>query len=163
MLSKDTFKKIVKYTPLISIDLIIEDKKGKILLGRRSNFPAKGKWFVPGGRIRKDEKFRDAFHRILKSETGLNQSMEDTHFVGVYEHLYPGENFAGDPEFSTHYIVIAYRLKLNAGLSELPKEQHSDYWWVGVPELIEHPDVHHNTKNYFNGYPSFCTQNTAGR
>ena len=69
MLSKEDFISIVKNTPLVSIDLVIENKEGEILLGWRNNQPAKGYWFVPGGRIRKDENFRKAFNRILKTET----------------------------------------------------------------------------------------------
>jgi colanic acid biosynthesis protein WcaH len=40
-------------------------------MGWRENEPAKRTWFVPGGRIRKDEKIADAFERIIRTETGL--------------------------------------------------------------------------------------------
>ena len=55
LLDKDTFSTVIQNTPLISIDLIVENKKGQILLGKRVNEPALGYWFVPGGRIFKDE------------------------------------------------------------------------------------------------------------
>ncbi len=54
-LEKDTFTKVIDCTPLISIDLVIENSSSEILLGYRNNRPAKGYWFVPGGRILKDE------------------------------------------------------------------------------------------------------------
>ncbi len=140
---------------MISIDLVIEDPSGAILLGWRNNPPAKGYWFVPGGRILKDELFAKAFQRIVKVETGLSLTLDDATFLGIYEHLYPEDNFSQDPSFGTHYIVIAYRIKLTYSLPELPKEQHSDYWWATIDEVLEESNVHINTRNYFNGHPSF--------
>lgn len=155
MLSKKDFTLIVKNTPLVSIDLIIENAEGKVLLGYRSNQPAKGYWFVPGGRIRKDELFAAAFSRIFQAETGQTTEIEKAEFLGVYEHLYPGDNFAGEADVSTHYIVIAYRIVPGGSLKNLPEEQHSAYRWASPSEILEDPEVHMNTKNYFNGHPSF--------
>ncbi len=53
VLNDSLFKTIVANTPLISIDLIIQNSQKKILLGKRINRPAQGYWFVPGGRVRK--------------------------------------------------------------------------------------------------------------
>lgn len=154
-LSVEDFKQLVKNAPLVSIDLIIEDTQGNILLGLRNNLPAKGYWFVPGGRINKDEHFTDAFKRIVKNETGLSLEFKMASFLGAYEHIYPQENFLGDPSFGTHYIVFAYRIKLMEPVLNLPKKQHTAYWWAAVDEIIENTKVHVNTRNYFNEYPSF--------
>jgi len=61
---------VIDKTPLVSIDLIIRDPVGNLLMGLRTNEPAKGEWFVPGGRILKNEKVEDAFTRITKKELG---------------------------------------------------------------------------------------------
>ena len=50
-LSQQAFATVVESTPLISIDLIVENEQGEILLGKRTNRPARGYWFVPGGRV----------------------------------------------------------------------------------------------------------------
>ena len=42
---------IINATPLVAVDLIIENRNKEILLGKRVNRPAQGYWFVPGGRI----------------------------------------------------------------------------------------------------------------
>jgi colanic acid biosynthesis protein WcaH len=154
-LTDEEFKHIVKNTPLISIDLVIENLQGEILLGWRNNLPARGYWFVPGGRILKDERFPDAFVRIAKAETGLELSLEDAVFLGIYEHIYPNENFSGDPDFGTHYIVVSYRIKLTETPENLPNDQHNDYWWASLDNILEDPNVHENTRNYFNGHASF--------
>ncbi|HGT8289544.1 TPA: GDP-mannose mannosyl hydrolase, partial [Escherichia coli] len=49
------FREVIQLTPLISIDLLIENENGEYLFGLRNNRPAKNKFFVPGGRIRKNE------------------------------------------------------------------------------------------------------------
>src|SRR5277367_6321025 len=93
-LSNSDFRDVVKNTPLVAIDLVITDPSGAILMGWRENEPAKGTWFVPGGRIRKDEKIADAFERIIRTETGLAKGLTDSRFGGVYEHLYSTNRFA---------------------------------------------------------------------
>ena len=64
-LSHDEFAVVVEKAPLVSIDLIIENHRGQILLGMRTNEPAKDYWFVPGGRILKDERIAEAFERLI--------------------------------------------------------------------------------------------------
>ncbi|MBN1596804.1 MAG: GDP-mannose mannosyl hydrolase [Bacteroidales bacterium] len=154
-LSESEFRDVVKNTPLVSIDLIIENADGEILLGWRNNHPAKGYWFVPGGRIQKGEQFKDAFRRIVKAETGITFQLKDSDFLGIYEHIYPNENYRGDSSFGTHYIVIAYRIKVKDIPENIPDEQHQEYWWATIDEILEDSNVHQNTKNYFNGLQSF--------
>ena len=50
-LDDDTFEMIIDCTPLISIDLVVRESSGRILLGQRLNRPAQGFWSVPGSRI----------------------------------------------------------------------------------------------------------------
>ena len=47
MLELETFKTVVASTPLVSIDLIVRNRQGQVLLGLRTNRPAQGGWFVP--------------------------------------------------------------------------------------------------------------------
>ncbi|MBM7072037.1 GDP-mannose mannosyl hydrolase [Shewanella sp. 202IG2-18] len=147
MLDINTFKTIVKNTPLISIDLIIKNKKGDVLLGLRTNRPAKDYWFVPGGRILKDESLVAAFSRLAKNELGKSISIADANFLGVYQHFY-SDNFSED-DFSTHYVVLGYELTLDIDLSDLPEQQHSDYQFLSVSSLLDSDDVHQHTKDYF--------------
>ncbi len=140
----------VKLTPLVSIDLIIEDKAGRILLGMRENEPAKGFWFVPGGRILKNERIANAFERIIKDELGLEISYDQAEFVGVFEHLYP-TNFAKKEGFGTHYVVLAHRVKLISDAEPTADTQHSNLVWFEVKQILGDKKVHENTKAYFKG------------
>jgi colanic acid biosynthesis protein WcaH len=44
----------------VSVDLVLVRDGREVLLGLRTNRPAQGSWFVPGGRILKNEKRADA-------------------------------------------------------------------------------------------------------
>lgn len=59
-LSDEHFLNAIVATPLIAIDLLVSNAEGEYLLGYRINRLAQGYWFVPGGRIRKDEALNDA-------------------------------------------------------------------------------------------------------
>ena len=79
-LDKTQFQQIVAAMPLISIDLIVRNELGQVLLGRRLNRPAQGFWFVPGGRVRKDERLNDAFWRLTEEELGIAVSRDIARF-----------------------------------------------------------------------------------
>jgi len=110
-LSNVDFAHVVRHSPLVSIDVLITDPQNNVLVGFRVNEPARNTYFVPGGVIRKSETIRDAFARILKGEIGLQASLSEARFLGVFEHFYDTNRFE-NPDFGTHYIVLAHELKL---------------------------------------------------
>jgi colanic acid biosynthesis protein WcaH len=61
-------------------------------------------------------------------------------FIGVFEHFY--ENV------STHYVDIAYEYKVEE-IPDLPTEQHSEYKWFTIGELLESKQVHKIYKGLF--------------
>jgi len=142
------FERVIRLTPLVSIDLIISDPEGQVLLGLRTNEPAKGVYFVPGGRIGKMETLDSAFLRILEGETGCKAQRSDAEFLGVYEHIY-NTNVFGDSAYGTHYVVLGYRLQLQERPRAILDDQHSAWKWVSPVDLLTAHDVHENTKAYF--------------
>jgi len=145
-LEKELFSSIVENAPLISIDLIIKDSSENILLGKRVNKPAKNSWFVPGGRIYKDETIDLAFNRITKDEIGKAYDISLAKFKGVYQHFYDDNVF--NDNFSTHYIVLAYELVIKEELS-LDTIQHEKYKWFTQDELLTSKEVYSYVKDYF--------------
>jgi colanic acid biosynthesis protein WcaH len=149
MLSEADFLDVVRLTPLVSIDLIVTDGNRRVLVGQRRNRPAQGTWFVPGGRIKKDESIDVAFTRIVNDELGVaSVERSSSRLYGVFEHRY-SDNFAGAPGITTHYIVIAYAMNLTGTVPIGRFDQHSNYAWLLPDELLGREDVHDNTKAYF--------------
>ena len=103
---------------------------------------------MPGGVVRKYERLADAFARIVKAEVGLEASIDDAKFVGVYEHLYENNVF-GENGCGTHYVVLAHELNLDHRPSIVSDQQHSGFRWMTLAELISSPDVYQNTRAYF--------------
>lgn len=147
-LDRNAFIEVVKNTPLASIDLIVRNTQNEVLLGLRNNEPARNCWFVPGSRICKNERIAQAFRRLSLEELGIELTVQDSQFLGVYEHFYR-ENFACEPGIETHYVVLAYEIRLNGPLRDLPKDQHSHFRWWPVDNLLQAQDVHPYTKAYF--------------
>ena len=147
-LTNQEFMEVIERTPLVSIDLVVRDAEGRILLGFRKNEPAKGTWFVPGGRIRKDETRDAAFERISFAELGTQCTRAQSRLLRDYEHIYE-TNFMGQPGIGTHYVVLAYQLDV-ADLPDLhPTDQHSAWEWFSRAEASQTDSVHKNVLPYF--------------
>lgn len=147
MLSDKDFLKVVENAPLVAIDLLVL-VNDRLLVGLRTNEPARGTWFVPGGRIRKDENIPTAFVRISATELGHACHLHQSVPAGVYEHFYD-TNFMGAPMIGTHYVVLAHVLRLNElRLAALPKAQHTDYKLISQDDLANDPAVNKYTRLY---------------
>lgn len=142
------FKRVVRDSVLVSLDLLVVNDRNEVLLGLRKNSPAKGWLFVPGGRVRKGEAMQHALQRISTTETGMNLSKEEGALYGIYDHIYP-ENAFGEPGVSTHYVVIACLFHLRSFIPGPCDDQHEALRMMSVPELLAHPRVHAYARNYF--------------
>ncbi len=111
---------------------IINDSKGRLI--------AAFQWFPSEN--------EEAFDRIAENELGIKPAYEDADFLGVFEHLYH-ENFAGQQEFGTHYVVLAYQVEITKTPLKLPETQHSRYEWFDRKSLRNDKKVHPYTKAYF--------------
>ncbi|MAF16641.1 MAG: GDP-mannose mannosyl hydrolase [Marinomonas sp.] len=145
MLSTEDFKFVVQTVPLFSIDLVVLNEKNQILVGKRKNAPAKGYWFVPGGRVYKGEALEDAFSRITSTELGVKLDYLSTVQLGLYDHLYRDSVFGDD--ISTHYINAPYLARLPKDVVlNLPMDQHQEYRWVSIHEMDQDESVHQFSK-----------------
>lgn len=146
MLDPDTFRCIVKNTPLVSIDIcLVHD--GKILLGKRCNEPLKGKWFTPGGRILKDEPLQECIRRVAYSELGL--VIEDPlsfTLMGAWDHLY--ENSVMDENVSTHYVNLPHYCILEEKPSLSIDDQHNHLRWFDLDEVADKNGFHEYMQTY---------------
>lgn len=146
-LETSQFKAAIASVPLVSIDLVVRCGD-RYLLGMRTNPPAQNTWFVPGGRIRKNELLADAMRRLVQEELGLPDDHPPATPRGTYEHFYDTD-FSGDTTASTHYVVLAHAMTLPDTGIALPDTQHSRYVWLTRDDILASPDVHRYSKSYF--------------
>ena len=130
-ITEEQWKLFVNDCPIYAIDIILFNNEKGIIVGQRINNPAKDKYFVPGGRIYKNETRKNAFKRICNDEIGINLELENTSLIGIYEHFY--QNSRWDKEdINTHYIVEARFLKIDSTLIKKTNlnSQHSKTLWL---------------------------------
>ena len=139
---------IIEATPLVSIDLVIRNPSNKVLLGKRNNRPAMGYWFVPGGRIFKNETINQALKRISEVELSQDLSIKAPSLLGAYDHIYE-DNFLNVKGINTHYVVLAFGIALQQEIEVKSDEQHTELKWWEIDKLLQDQTVHQNTKVYF--------------
>ncbi|AKH97431.1 NUDIX domain-containing protein [Halanaeroarchaeum sulfurireducens] len=138
-IDEETWETIVQSMPIPSVDLVVKCPEG-ILLGKRANEPAKGEWFIPGGRIQKGEPLREAVHRIAEEELGIEVTIERS--LGAYDHFYDASDV---PESGgKHYIAHAYVVSATE-CDVIGDDQHSE---LRVFETIP-SGLHSHVKIYF--------------
>ncbi|MFY7906660.1 MAG: NUDIX domain-containing protein [Burkholderiaceae bacterium] len=104
-LSLPEFERAVGALPLVSVDWVLLNPAGQMLLGHRRNAPARHWWFTPGGRVRKNEPLERCLQRVAVSELGLQASdvqgsavADDVHpYVRVYEQWVVRESLLSSP------------------------------------------------------------------
>jgi len=160
-LKEEEFAQLVSISPLISIDICILNDD-KLLLGKRKNSPAKNFYFVPGGRIRKNESIDCAVDRLLREELGLKfkeNKKNKKKFIGIFEHFY-GENFLENSLFDTHYVVIAFLIRYE-NIEEIFNladfhDQHSKYIWY---DFVDTDNKELEIHNYSQDYLEYISNN----
>lgn len=69
-LPEELFLYVSRTTPLVNVDLLIKDEKGRTLLGWRDDKYAGRGWHVLGGIIRFKEKWEDRVKKVANKEIG---------------------------------------------------------------------------------------------
>ena len=86
ILNQDEYFQAVSLTQLVSIDILVI-YEGKLLVGERINEPAKGSFFVPGGKVYKNEYLKEALERISEHEIGVRLTSNQVTLNGIYEFI----------------------------------------------------------------------------
>jgi colanic acid biosynthesis protein WcaH len=84
--------------------------------------------------------------RIAKNELNIELKYLPK-LIGVFEHFYDDSIYEN---VSTHYVNLAYEYEVEEAL-DLPTEQHNEYQWFTINELLKSKQVHKYVKDYFRG------------
>jgi 8-oxo-dGTP diphosphatase len=104
--------------------------ESRVLLVKRGQAPALGKWSLPGGLVDLGETTREAVVREVAEECGLRIAVVDV--AGVVERVVRDE--AGRIRY--HYVLVDY-LAFPEGTRVAPGSDAADVRWVEVDRLAE--------------------------
>lgn len=107
-------------TPPLTVDCVIRDRAGRVLLIRRKYEPFKSAYALPGGFVEIGETLEAACRREVTEETGLK--VGELRLVGVYSE--PGRDPRG------HTVSVAYFALLPAGQESQAGSDAADVKWV---------------------------------
>lgn len=120
-------------TPLLTVDCVAFDKKGRLLLIRRANPPFEGHYALPGGFVDVGETVEDACRRELEEETGLKAGT--LALIGVYS------DPARDPR--GHTVSVVYLTEID-GKPVASSDAHSAEWvtdWLTRSIAFDHATI----------------------
>ncbi len=121
-------------TPLLTVDCVVRDARGRILLVTRANSPFCGQLALPGGFVNRGESVEDACRREVMEETGLK--LNRLRLVGVYSD--PDR----DPRGAT--CSIAFFASVRAGKVKGSDDARDAAWvadWKSAQLAFDHREI----------------------
>jgi len=137
---EDLFAEFTARMPQICVEVVLDTDEG-ILLAKRTNAPAKGEWFWPGGRLYKGEELEAAARRVAREELGIPVEIEER--LGVYAHFWETSAVAG--AVSRHTVNVVFRVSPVESTFEIDLDDQHDAWrFLAAPE----PGLHAYVERY---------------
>ncbi len=123
----DLYEKIIEHMPIPCVDLVLLHQ-GKVLLTLRTQEPEKGKWWVQGGRIFKNESLQEALQRLARREIGSEVKILKQ--IGVYDYFSKVSVFP-EVKSGTHCVVVCFLVEPQEKNFSLRMDKtHSEGKWI---------------------------------
>ena len=141
----EIYEMVLRSMPIACVDLIVCNSASEILLVRRTNEPARGEWWFPGGRIHFGETREDAVRRQLMKECGLQGV--DVEELWTLDVILPLDS----SDRVSHGITTIYAVTAQAPADVTLDDQASEFEWRQVADWREkslHPIVRQVLLNF---------------
>lgn len=106
-LPEDIFYYISSVTPMVNVDLLIKDEKGRILLAWRDDQYAGRGWHLPGGIIRFRETLETRLKKVAETEVGASVDYDPSP-IAINEIINYKRSIRG------HFISLLYKCSLSS-------------------------------------------------
>ncbi|MEN6405082.1 MAG: NUDIX domain-containing protein [Thermoguttaceae bacterium] len=98
----DVFLFASRLLPLVNVDLLVKDERGRTLLAWRDDPYAGTGWHVPGGILRFRERLETRVQKVAETEIGTEVRV-DPNPIAVNQFMHPSRKTRG------HFISFLYR------------------------------------------------------
>jgi ADP-ribose pyrophosphatase YjhB (NUDIX family) len=133
-------KRLYPDHPVVGVGAIVL-REGKILLEKRSNEPARGKWSIPGGVVEVGEALEDAAIRDTLEETGL--VVEEPRLIDVVCQV----DRDAEGKVKYHFVIIDFLVKVKSGEPAAASDAE-ELRWVPLDE-VEGYDLTASFRRFF--------------
>lgn len=123
MIPAKLYKQILEVIPILCVDVVIRNARGEYLLVKRANAPLKGRWWVIGGRVRKNETLEHAVIRKLRQETSL--TVRKMRPIGYYEDTFQDNSIKLATLF--HAVSVVFAVAIGNDV-KIRLDQQSSAW-----------------------------------
>jgi len=110
-LPEEVFLFVSEVTPLVNVDLLIKDERGRTLMTWRNDTFDKAGWHIPGGIIRFKESIGARIRVVARQELGADVDYNPVP-AAISEVIHPTRKTRG------HFISLLYRCSLITPLDE---------------------------------------------
>lgn len=124
------YQRIRRQMPIPCVDLLVVKLSGEILLVERANEPARGYWWLPGGRVGFGETRANAALRKLREECGLRAV--SARELGTFD-LFLGTE---DVDQKSHAITTVFRLEVDDDTALMLDDQALTACWRSKQEWL---------------------------
>lgn len=105
--------------PVLTVDALIEDDKGRVLIIKRAVEPFKGRWCLPGGKVDEGERVEAALEREIVEELKVRIGIRE--LIGIYSE--PDRDPRG------HFVSALFHATIVGG-EPTRSEEVSEIKWV---------------------------------
>jgi colanic acid biosynthesis protein WcaH len=145
------YEQICRVMPIACVDIVVQDKRGCVLLLQRGNEPARGRWWFPGGRVLYGERRCNAARRKVMEECGLHTDALQE--MATYDVIFPPDSA---PSVAHHAVTTLFRTLVARGDVVLDDQSLASAWqtpatWLAsdlhpfVRQIIERIALHQST------------------
>ena len=125
-LSEEEFWSIYRRVPRLTVELVLIDGDGRVLLTKRATPPCRGLWHLPGGTVRFSDPVVDAVARVARTELDVSTGAVD--FLGFIE--YPSHYRNG----LDHPVGLAFRVLQWSGEVTTSDAASAQGWFLQMPQ-----------------------------
>jgi len=113
-LPDNVFYYISRTTPLVNVDLLIQDETGRTLLAWRDDPHAGTGWHIPGGVVRFKELLETRIKKVAEMEIGTDVQF-DPEPIAIHQIILPEREIRG------HFISLLYKCYLTGTFNRYAK------------------------------------------